>query len=69
MRPVLISLMLLAAFSLSGAEENDLRFEKFMERSRKIFETNHIVVVRQQDSTSGVSLRSLPREGRTYSVA
>src|SRR2546430_15575365 len=44
MRLVLLSLVLLAALSLSGAEQSDPRFEKFMDRSRKIFESNHMVV-------------------------
>ena len=44
MKVVLPSLVLLAAVSLSGAEQSDPRFEQFMERSRKIFETNHMVV-------------------------
>lgn len=50
MRLALPSLVLLAAFSLSGAEQSDPRFEKFMERSRKIFETNHMVVDLQLSS-------------------
>jgi hypothetical protein len=44
MRLVLPSLVLLSAISLSGAEESEARFEKLMDRSRKIFETNHLVV-------------------------
>src|SRR4029453_12629279 len=44
MRLVVLSLVLLAALSLSGAEQSDARFEQFMERSRKIFETKHMVV-------------------------
>src|SRR6185436_8897440 len=44
MRLVLLSLALLAALSLSGAEQSEGRFEKFMDRSRKIFEANHMVV-------------------------
>jgi hypothetical protein len=39
--------MLLLSFIFSSAfsqEESDPRFEKFMERSRKIYETNHMVV-------------------------
>src|SRR5438445_327344 len=50
MRLVLLSLVLLAALSLSGAEQSDPRFEKFMDRSRKIFETNHMVVDLQLSS-------------------
>jgi hypothetical protein len=42
--------MLLAAVSVSGAEQSDPRFEKFMDRSRKIFETNHMVVDLQLSS-------------------
>jgi hypothetical protein len=49
-RLVLLSLVLLAALSLSGAEQSDARFEKFMDRSRKIFETNHMVVDLQLSS-------------------
>jgi hypothetical protein len=44
MRLVLPSLVLSAVLSPSGAEQNDPPYEKFMERSRKIFETNHMVV-------------------------
>lgn len=44
MRLALPSLVLLSAISLSGAQESDARFEKLMDRSRKIFETNHMVV-------------------------
>src|SRR6201987_2470038 len=44
MRLVLPSLVVLFAFSLSGAEESEARFEKLMDRSQKIFETNHMVV-------------------------
>src|SRR5439155_20341079 len=44
MRLVLLLPALLAALSLSGAEQSEARFEKFMDRSRKIFETNHRVV-------------------------
>jgi len=47
---VLLSLVLVAALSLSSAEQSDPRFEKFMERSRKIFETNHMVVDLQLSS-------------------
>jgi hypothetical protein len=43
-------LVLPAALSISGAEQSDPRFEKLMERSRKIFETNHIVVDLQLSS-------------------
>ncbi|HEX3419648.1 MAG TPA: hypothetical protein VHT01_00310 [Candidatus Udaeobacter sp.] len=50
MRLALLSLVLLAGFSLSAAEQSDPRFEKFMERSRKIFETNHMVVDLQLSS-------------------
>lgn len=44
MKLLLRLLALLAAISVSGAEQSDPRFEKLMERSRKIFETNHMVV-------------------------
>ena len=44
MRLVLPFLVVLSAISLSGAEESEERYEKFMDRSRKIFETNHMVV-------------------------
>jgi hypothetical protein len=50
MRLIWPSLMLLAAVSVSGAEQSDPRFDKFMERSRKIFETNHMVVDLQLSS-------------------
>jgi len=50
MRLILPSFVLLAALSLSGAEQSDSRFAKFMERSRKIFETNHMVVDLQLSS-------------------
>jgi hypothetical protein len=50
MRLVALSLVLLAALSLSGAEQSDARFEKLMDRSRKIFETNHMVVDLQLSS-------------------
>jgi len=50
MRLVLLSLALLAALSLSGAEQSEGRFEKFMDRSRKIFEANHMVVDLQLSS-------------------
>jgi hypothetical protein len=50
MRLVVLSLVLLAALSLSGAEQSDARFEKLMDRSRKIFETNHMVVDLQLSS-------------------
>jgi hypothetical protein len=50
MRLVLPSLVLLAALSPSDAEQSDPRFEKLMERSRKIFETNHMVVDLQLSS-------------------
>ena len=46
----MLSLVLLAALSLSGAEQSDARFEKLMDRSRKIFETNHMVVDLQLSS-------------------
>jgi hypothetical protein len=50
MRLVLLLVALLAALSLSGAEQSEARFEKFMDRSRKIFETNHMVVDLQLSS-------------------
>jgi hypothetical protein len=50
MRLVVLSLVLLGALSLSGAEQSDARFEKLMGRSRKIFETNHMVVDLQLSS-------------------
>jgi hypothetical protein len=50
MRLVVLSLVLLGALSLSGAEQSDARFEKLMDRSRKIFETNHMVVDLQLSS-------------------
>jgi hypothetical protein len=50
MRLVVLSLVLLAALSLSDAEQSDARFEKLMDRSRKIFETNHMVVDLQLSS-------------------
>ena len=46
----MLSLVLLAALSLSEAEQSDARFEKLMDRSRKIFETNHMVVDLQLSS-------------------
>jgi len=50
MRLVVLSLALLAALSLSGAEQSDARFEKLVDRSRKIFESNHMVVDLQLSS-------------------
>jgi hypothetical protein len=50
MRLVVLSLVLVTALSLSGAEQSDPRFEKLMDRSRKIFATNHMVVDLQLSS-------------------
>jgi hypothetical protein len=50
MRLVVLSLALLAALSLSGAEQSDARFEKLVDRARKIFESNHMVVDLQLSS-------------------
>jgi hypothetical protein len=52
-RSVLVSLFSLAAVSLLAAEESDPRFEKFMDRSRKIYETNHMVVDLRLSSYEG----------------
>jgi hypothetical protein len=52
-RSVLVLLLSLAAVSLLAAEESDPRFEKFMERSRKIFENNHMVVDLRLSSFDG----------------
>lgn len=46
----MLSVVLLAALSLSGAEQSETRFEKLMDRSRKVFETNHMVVDLQLSS-------------------
>jgi hypothetical protein len=52
-KSILVSLLSLAAVSLLAAEESDPRFEKFMERSRKIYETNHMVVDLRLSSFDG----------------
>src|SRR5689334_11614868 len=44
MRLVLVWLVLFTVVSLCDAQQSDPRFEKLMDRSRKIFETNHMVV-------------------------
>lgn len=45
MRPIAtISILIAATFSLFAADQSDQRFEKWMERSRKIYEANHMVV-------------------------
>src|SRR5438046_9866925 len=44
MRLVLLLLALLAALSRCGAEETEVRVEKCMHRSRKIFQTNQMVI-------------------------
>ena len=53
MKRILISLGLLTAVSLFAAEQSDPRFEKFMDRSRKIYETNHMVVDLRLSSYDG----------------
>ncbi|HWY41694.1 MAG TPA: hypothetical protein VNX27_12960 [Chthoniobacterales bacterium] len=42
MRPALI-VLLLAAVSLLAAEQNDPRFEKWLDQSRKVFATHHLI--------------------------
>jgi len=41
-RPTLAAL-LLTALLLAGAEQDDPRFEKWMDSSRKIFESHHLI--------------------------
>ncbi len=43
MRPILVSLLLLAAFSLFAADQSDPRFEKWLDNSRKIFASHHLI--------------------------
>src|ERR1700719_2384927 len=40
----MLSILIATACSLLAADQDDPRFEKLMERSRKIYETNHMVV-------------------------
>jgi hypothetical protein len=43
MRPILISFVLFTAFSLFGADQSDPRFEKWMNRSQKIYARHHMI--------------------------
>jgi len=42
-RPILVLLVLLTALSLSGAEQSDPRFEKWLDSSRKVFSSHHLI--------------------------
>lgn len=44
MKPIATISILIAALSLLSADQTDPRFEKLMEQSRKVYETNHMVV-------------------------
>jgi hypothetical protein len=43
MRPILISFVLLTTFSLFAADQSDPRFEKWMNRSQKIYASHHMI--------------------------
>ena len=43
MKRAVIALLLLATLSLFAADQNDPRFEKWLEESRKTFESNHLI--------------------------
>lgn len=44
MKPRLVWFVLVSVLSICDAERSDPRFGNLMDRSRKIFETNHMVV-------------------------